>query len=113
MKLLQHLGLAIFVALVLVPTSAYAQQQKFNFGVRTGLWAENADPFIGVEALTPLTDRIFFNPNVQYVSRDEGADRLVVNADVHYDFPTRPDRFLWAGAGAAGTRFARRPLAEY
>ena len=78
-----------------------AQAEKLTWGVRAGVFGDNADPFIGGEAIIPLTDRIFFNPNVEALFSDEDGNRVIANADAHYDFNSPPDRFIWAGAGLA------------
>ena len=90
------------VALGFALLSVSAQAEKLTWGVRAGVFGDNADPFIGGEAIIPLTDRIFFNPNVQALFSDEDGNRVIANADAHYDFNAPPDRFMWAGAGLAG-----------
>jgi hypothetical protein len=75
-------------------------QRNIDWGVRGGVWFDETDAFVGVEAITPLTDKIFFNPNVEVIFRDQDED-IAINADAHYDFDAGTDRFIWAGAGVA------------
>ena len=88
------LSLTLLILLCGVPAAA----QDIDWGLRAGITLDPTDPFVGVEAVTPLTDRIFFNPNVEVVFREDDED-FTINADAHYDFNAGPDRFVWAGAG--------------
>jgi hypothetical protein len=86
--------LFVLVAIVAAPAMAV------DFGVRGGIVFDPLDAFVGIEALTPIQGRLFFNPNVEYVSADD--DFVTLNADVHYDFDSGlRNRYLWAGAGLA------------
>jgi hypothetical protein len=88
------LGL-LALALLAWPSPASA----VDLGVRGGYYFEVGDPFLGVEVITPVARRIFFNPNLEYVFVGEGLSYLTLNADFHYDFPMRGSNFVWAGAG--------------
>ena len=87
--------LAVLVCLAVPATAA-----DFDWGVRTGVYMDQGDAFLGVEALTPITRSFYFNPNIEWVFID-GGDLATVNADVHYDFEVGTRRFAWAGAGLA------------
>lgn len=94
--------IAITSLLVLVAMPALAQfGEEWDFGVRTGVYVDQGDPFIGVEALTPITGNFFFNPNVEWVFID-GGDFATINADVHYDLDLNTDYYVWVGGGLAG-----------
>jgi hypothetical protein len=70
-----------------------------DYGGRAGVWFDGAGALLGVEALVPVTDRIFFNPNVEAIFGDEPD--FTVNADLHYDITAAPETFFWVGAGPA------------
>ena len=85
------------VAVAFVPSAAPAA----DFGVRGGVYLEDADPFVGVEGLFQLgSSDWFFNPNVEAVFAED-RDRFSGNLDFHYDFLTRQDYSVWAGGGLA------------
>jgi hypothetical protein len=69
-----------------------------DVGVRGGYYFDAGEPFLGAELITPVARRIYFNPNLEWVFV-ENLSYLTVNADFHYDFPTRGSNFVWAGAG--------------
>jgi hypothetical protein len=79
-----------------IATPAQAQVQ---WGVRAGLYLDNTDPFVGVEAIMPISRDLFFNPNVEYAGGD--TELLTLNADVHYDLIGAGKNMLWVGAGVA------------
>jgi hypothetical protein len=68
------------------------------FGVRGGYYFEVDEPFLGAELLVGLGDRVYFNPNFEYVFTDN-RDYMTFNFDFHYDFRTDSRAFVWAGAG--------------
>lgn len=69
-----------------------------DLGVRGGYYFDIGEPFVGVEFIAPVARRVYFNPNFEWVFV-ENLSYLTVNADFHYDFPTRGSNFVWAGAG--------------
>lgn len=79
---------------LLLPGTASA----VDVGVRFGLYTDVDEPFAGVELITPVAHRIYFNPNFEWVFT-EGFDYMTLNGDFHYDFPTRRNLFVWLGAG--------------
>jgi hypothetical protein len=81
----------------LFPRSAAGE---VTFGLRAGEYTDIEEPMIGVEILTKIAPRWFFNPNIEYVFVDRG-DLVTFNADVHYDFATRAPVLVWAGGGLA------------
>lgn len=84
--------------LLVLPAVAHAGT---DFGIRGGIYGDNADPLLGVELLTNLGPRgWFFNPNVE-ASFGDVVDTVSFNADVHYDLITTDPYQIWAGAGAA------------
>ncbi|MFA6954646.1 MAG: hypothetical protein WC538_02095 [Thermoanaerobaculia bacterium] len=89
----------LFAAMLacLFPRSAAGE---VTFGLRAGEYTDIEEPMIGVEILTKIAPRWFFNPNIEYVFVDRG-DLVTFNADVHYDFATRAPVLVWAGGGLA------------
>ena len=69
-----------------------------DVGVRGGYYFDVDEPFAGIELLTRVNHRVYFNPNLEYVFTD-GFDYLTLNGDFHYDFPVYGRQFVWAGAG--------------
>lgn len=100
---LKALGLSVILLVSLVGTSALYAQQVSHWGVRAGVYFDETEPFLGVEALMPMTGNWFFNPNIEHAFGDQSL--TTINADIHYDFRTpgtwRDGGFFWAGAGIA------------
>lgn len=90
--------LFVFAAVVAACVSVPAQAQV-DWGVRAGMYLDETEPFVGAEAIMPISRSWFFNPNVELVLADD--EFVTINADVHYDFGSRRDRFTWLGAGLA------------
>ena len=80
------------------PSWAQAAESPTLFGGRFGAYLDAEDLMLGGELLTPVQDRLYFNPNVEYVFVDR-ASFATFNFDFHYDFPFSDDNFWWAGAG--------------
>lgn len=89
----------IVLALALVAFALPAMAADIDWGVRGGAYLDPTDPFLGVEALMPISGNFFFNPNIEHVFADDSF--TTVNADVHYDFGQKGEHFIWAGAGVA------------
>jgi hypothetical protein len=75
-------------------------QAEIDFGVRGGLYSDADAGFLGVELLTGINRNWFFNPNFEYVFVDDG-NLYTLNADFHYDLPTRSNYAIWVGGGPA------------
>jgi len=92
---------ALCVALTLLSALfVAAPAEAVDFGVRAGVYTDEGDGFVGGELLFPLTERWYFNPNVEWVFVDNG-DLFTVNGDFHYDFDTDFNGYVWAGGGPA------------
>lgn len=74
------------------------------FGVRFGGYFDVDEPAVGGELLFPVNDRLFFNPNVEFVLVDN-ADYITFNGDFHYDLPVEGRAMAWVGAGLAAVYF--------
>jgi hypothetical protein len=95
------LCLAALALALLLPAAPVAAG---NLGIRGGLYTDVEEPFVGLEYLARVGNRVYFNPNVEYVFV-ENATYLTFNADAHYDFETHSRAYLWAGAGLAALHF--------
>lgn len=85
-------------AICLFTPSAGAQ---VSFGLRAGEYTDIGEPMVGIELITRIAPRWYFNPNIEYVFVDDG-DLVTFNGDVHYDFKTGSNVLLvWAGGGLA------------
>jgi hypothetical protein len=93
---------AFLVALALLPVGS---PSAADVGVRFGYYTKVEQPFVGVEFLTRVAHRVYFNPNFECVFTD-GFDYYTVNGDFHYDFPMRGHTYVWLGAGLALVRVA-------
>lgn len=69
-------------------------------GLRGGVYTHLGDPFLGAEFILRVDHRIFFNPNVEYVFVTN-TTYMTFNGDLHYDFHTHSNTYLWAGGGLA------------
>ena len=88
----------VALSCVLVSAASVLPARAADLGVRGGYYFDAGEPFLGAELITPVARRIYFNPNLEWVFV-ENLNYLTLNADFHYDFPTRGSNFVWAGAG--------------
>jgi len=94
-----------FVLIVLAELAgAHPAAADTKFGIRGGYYTDIGEPFAGVELLTRVAHRVYFNPNFEYVFVDE-AKYFTLNGDFHYDFPVAKDVYVWAGAGLGWSHF--------
>jgi len=91
--------LAVLAAgwILATPTPGLAQ---WDIGVRGGVYVDSSDFFLGLEGLTRIKERWYFNPNVEFVAVEDG-DLVTLNADVHYDLPADVPVYVWVGGGPA------------
>ncbi len=105
MKINQVYYAIIFLLLFMIFSSEDINaQDRGKFGIRTGVYTDLSDMFLGVEYLAPIGSRVYFNPNIEYVFVPD-ADYWTFNFDAHYDFPTYSDLFVWAGGGIGVLHF--------
>jgi hypothetical protein len=71
----------------------------FDFPDRDRVIDDDSGVSLGVELLTRIAHRVYFNPNIDYIFVDGGKE-ATFNADFHYDFPTHSRTMVWLGAGA-------------
>lgn len=97
--------LAVVCGLIVVAAAApglRAQEPaRIIPGVRLGVYTDIGDLFIGGEVLVRIANRIYFNPNVEYVFASD-LTYLTFNADAHYDLEHEGSPLLlWVGGGLA------------
>ena len=93
----------LLVALALLAGSGPAAADT-KFGIRGGYYTDIGEPFVGVEVLTHIGNRVYFNPNFEWIFV-ENANYFTLNGDFHYDFPVGRDVYVWAGAGLGWSSF--------
>lgn len=98
-KVATVISIAVVWVCLLIP--GYTVAQGLRPGFRLGVYTDVGDLFIGGELLIPVRDRIYFNPNVEYVFVENGS-YITFNGDFHYDFSIEGSPlFFWLGAGLA------------
>jgi hypothetical protein len=97
MRFRSWLAAAVTAAALLAPVST-TPAASADFGVRAGVYTDAGEPFVGVEGLFALGNRVYLNPNFEYVFTDD-PDLMTFNVDLHYDFRTRSRAYVWAGGG--------------
>jgi hypothetical protein len=93
----------VLVALALLAGAGRAAADT-KFGIRGGYYTDIGEPFVGVELLTRVAHRVYFNPNFEWIFV-ENANYFTLNGDFHYDFPVGRDVYVWAGAGLGWSSF--------
>lgn len=88
------------LTLALLAFDSPARASAWDLGLRTGLYSDIEEAFVGVEGLTRIADTdFFFNPNGELVLIDNG-DLFTVSLDVHYDLDLDLNEAdIWLGAG--------------
>lgn len=94
------LAALVMTALLFGGTAADAADRP-QFGIRTGVYTDFDDAFLGVEGVFPVNGTIDLVPNLEWVFVDVG-DFLTGNIDLAYNVPdhTRTADF-WIGGGLA------------
>jgi hypothetical protein len=101
---MRRLKTLIVVTALFALAGAAPAAADIKFGVRGGYYTDIGEPFVGAELLTRIGNRIYFNPNFEYVFV-ENATYFTLNGDFHYDFPVGSDAYVWAGAGLGWSSF--------
>src|SRR5262245_28470732 len=79
---------------------AVAAQADTDVDLRAGYYTDMEAFAVGGGLLTPVSNRWFFNPNVEVAIEDE-ASMWSINGDFHYDFVESGNASFWLGAGPA------------
>ena len=75
-----------------------AHAARARLGARLGVYTDPGDLFVGLEVVAPLTRRLAFDPNLEYVFVKH-ADKLTFNFDFTYDFTGGRNYVVWLGGG--------------
>jgi hypothetical protein len=97
----------LLIILMLCAVSASTAGAQTRFGVRGGVYLDQDDPFAGAHFLHAIDRHWMFNPNFEYVFVDRGS-MFTINADVHYDLPSRSSAIFWLGGGLGINHFSFR-----
>jgi hypothetical protein len=95
-----HLASSVVTFLGFLLLCGPARSADWDLGLRTGLYTDIEEAFVGVEGLGRIGSTDFFlNPNAEVVFVDNG-DLVTLSLDVHYDLEldTHPVD-VWLGAG--------------
>lgn len=103
MKFKTILALLAFMLLGALSFDRAAAQTRF--GVRGGVYLDQDDPFVGAHFVHQIQPRWMFNPNFEYVLVDRGS-QFTINADLHYDLPSRSTTVFWLGGGLGISHFS-------
>jgi len=71
-----------------------------SLDIRFGRYTDRKEFFVGAGLLSAITNRFYFNPNVEYITVSKGT-QMTFNLDFHLDFYTVSPVFFWLGAGLA------------
>jgi hypothetical protein len=91
----------MFVLMAAAALSAVAfgeANAQAHFGLRGGLYMDQDEGFVGAHILSPIQRNWVFTPNFEYVFVEPGS-YFTINADVHYDFPSRTNTIFYLGGG--------------
>jgi len=88
--------LLIIIMTGIIHSTALAQN---TFGVRLGAYDDSDELFVGAELLSPLGNRTYLNPNLEYVFIDHGT-YLTANVDFVYNALYNRSLLGWFGGGA-------------
>lgn len=81
--------------------AASSSNAQWAFGLRTGVYTDESDLFLGAEFVTPMGPGPWnFNPNVEWAFVDNG-DLWTLNADFTFDMAPTKAVDIWLGGGPA------------
>jgi hypothetical protein len=102
---------SLLLAMVSFIAASNDASAQTRFGVRGGLYADQNEPFVGTHFLHKIQRHFIFNPNFEYVLVDRGS-LYTINADFHYDLPSRSSTVFWLGGGLGISRSSFRDLSN-
>jgi len=87
---------------VLAVAATPAARADVDIDLRTGIYTDGSDGFLGGGVLWDMGQRGHWmaNPNLEYVFVENG-DLITLNGDVHYDLKVDAPFAIWAGGGPA------------
>lgn len=96
----------VAVALLILCATAFDNANaQTHFGVRGGVYLDQDHPYVGAHFVSKVQRNLMFNPNFEYVLVDRGS-LFTINADFHYDLPSRSSTIFWLGGGLGISRFS-------
>ncbi len=102
----------LFTLVVVVALSAAAfnaANAQTHFGVRGGAYMDQDEGFVGAHLLAPVQRHWVFTPNFEYVFIETGS-YYTINADVHYDFPSRSSTIFYLGGGLGISHYSNEDI---
>ncbi len=90
---------------LLAALSAVEAKAQTHFGVRGGVYMDQDEGFVGAHLLAPIQRNWVFTPNFEYVFVEPGS-LFTINADLHYDFPSRSNAIFYLGGGLGISHFS-------
>jgi len=99
--------MAVFILMFLCVLNSGSAEAQTRFGVRGGVYLDQDDPFVGAHVVHKIQRGWMFNPNFEYVLVDRGS-LFTINADLHYDLPSRSATIFWLGGGLGISHFSER-----
>jgi hypothetical protein len=100
------------VAVLALGAAAFDQAQaQTHFGVRGGFYMEQDRGFVGAHLLNKIQRNWMFMPNFEYVFVEPGS-LFTINADLHYDFPSRSNTIFYLGGGLGIAHFSYQDFAN-
>jgi len=99
--------MALFVFMLLSALSSGSAAAQTRFGVRGGFYLDQDEPFAGAHVVHKIQRGWMFNPNFEYVFVERGS-LFTINADLHYDLPSRSTTIFWLGGGLGISHFSEQ-----
>lgn len=97
--------ITLFVFVLLSALSFDQAEAQTRFGVRGGYYLDQDEPFVGAHVVHKIQRGWMFNPNFEYILVERGT-LFTINADLHYDLPSRSTTIFWLGGGLGISHFS-------
>jgi hypothetical protein len=94
-KMMKSKWMFAVVAVLALSAAVFDQAQaQTHFGVRGGFYMDQDRGFVGAHLLNKIQRNWMFTPSFEYVFVDPGSF-FTINADLHYDFPSRSNTIFY------------------
>ncbi len=97
--------ITLFAGMLLSVLSFGSAAAQTRFGVRGGYYLDQDEPFLGAHLVHKIQRGWMFNPNFEYILVERGS-LFTINADLHYDLPSRSTTIFWLGGGLGISHFS-------
>lgn len=97
--------ITFFAGMLLSALSFGSAEAQTRFGVRGGYYLDQDEPFLGAHLVHKIQRGWMFNPNFEYILVERGS-LFTINADLHYDLPSRSTTIFWLGGGLGISHFS-------